>query len=240
MPMLDPNATVGAFVTERPGRSRVFEEFGIDYCCGGKTSLSAACEQAGIEVDQVLAAITDADASTGPDDIDWSQRSALDLVGNIVETHHAYLVAELPRLEGLTRKIARVHGDNHPELRTVADVYAALQEELRSHMMKEEQILFPMVEELTSAQVRPRFHCGSVNNPMGVMEIEHDNAGGALVKLRELTSDYSPPEDACNTYRAALDGLAALERDLHMHIHKENNILFPMVSAMEASLPARA
>ncbi len=228
---------LGEIVNERLGRSRVMEEYGLDYCCGGKRTLEDACAEKGIESNEVIVALRKSDrVSLGTAEKERSQAGMGELVDHIVETHHAYLREELPRLTGLIDKCVQAHEENHPELVRVRDVFASLKLELESHMLKEEQILFPIIKELESASDAPSFHCGSVNNPIRMMEHEHDNAGEALSRLRELTNGYSPPEDVCNTYRAMLDALSGLELDLHEHIHKENNILFPRASAVESSL----
>jgi regulator of cell morphogenesis and NO signaling len=229
--------TVGELVTEHPPRSRVFERHGIDYCCGGKIPLEQACQQSGVEIDTVLKelghieSLTDTSKST-----DWSQASMTELADHIEQTHHAYLREELPRLTGLVGKIREVHGERHPKLVEVQRVFLGLRDELMMHMMKEEQVLFPMIRQMEASDNEPSFDCGSVDNPIRVMEHEHDNAGNALARLNELTGGYLPPADACNTYRATLSGLQELELDLHLHIHKENNILFPRASEREKLL----
>lgn len=228
---------VGQLVVQRPARARVFERFGIDYCCGGQTPLHAACAAGGLDPQDVVRALHEADADlslTGA--TDWTNASLADLVANIVDTHHAYLRRELPRLTQLVTKVRAAHGARRPELTEVEAVYGDLRAELEAHMMKEERILFPMIETMASGGACATVHCGSVQNPIRVMEHEHDSAGAALARLRELTAGYAPPADACNSYRALLGGLAELEADLHTHIHKENNILFPRAVELEATL----
>jgi len=229
--------TVGQLVANRPSRSRVFEAFGIDYCCGGKRRLGEACQAVGADPGEVVGALKASEEGAGGEtETDWTKETMSDLVDHIISTHHFYLRVELPRLAGMTEKVAAVHGQNHPELVECREVFAGLRAELESHMGKEEQVLFPMIKTLELATSRPEFHCGSVRNPITMMEHEHDDAGRALARLRALTGGFTPPEDACNTYRACLDGLAQLEADLHRHIHKENNILFPRASKREADL----
>ena len=156
-----------------------------------------------------------------------------DLANHIEETHHAYLRAEFPRLDMMTEKVAAVHGDHNESLHAVRQTFLALVAELQSHMMKEEQILFPMVRQIDSDEPTPASHCGTIANPIRQMEAEHDIAGSALETLNGLTNGYTPPEWACNTYRAMLDALAHLESDMHQHIHKENNVLFPRAIELE-------
>lgn len=228
-------ATVGELVVERPARARVFEKLGIDYCCGGKKPLSQACQEKGLSVEQVVAEL-DQDQTAKEGERNWANASMTDLCDHIESTHHAYLKQELPRLEFLTGKVASVHGDRHPELLEVRDIFLALKAEMDGHMMKEERILFPMCRQLDKADGPMAFHCGSIANPISVMIAEHDNAGEALEQFRKLTGGYTPPADACNTFRATYDALRQLEEDMHQHVHKENNILFPKAEGAEKRL----
>jgi regulator of cell morphogenesis and NO signaling len=227
-------ATVGQLVAERPARARVFERFGIDYCCGGKKPLTQACHEKGVDVNAVMQELSQADARPSAEERDWSKASLTELADHIEATHHQYLKAELPRLASLTQKVASVHGQRHPELIEVFQIFAEFKQELDAHLMKEEQILFPMIRQLEASAEPVQFHCGSIQNPIRVMVMEHDSAGDALQRMRELTQDYAVPADACNTYRAMLDALTQLEADMHQHVHKENNILFPR--AVEAEV----
>jgi regulator of cell morphogenesis and NO signaling len=230
--------TVGEWVVDRPARSRIFERLGIDYCCGGKRPLREATEERGLDTAAVIAELLRPDAvdASAADATDWTRRPLAELIEHIVGTHHAYLQSELPRLLRIVEKVAEVHGPRHEELLEVARIFGDLKEELDAHLMKEEQVLFPMIRELETAATRPSFHCGSVGNPIRVMEYEHDGAGDALGRLRELTAGYACPPDGCNTWRAMCDGLRQLEADLHQHIHKENNILFPRAVQVEGRL----
>jgi regulator of cell morphogenesis and NO signaling len=237
---IDLDITVGDLVTELSARIPVLESFGIDYCCGGKRTLAEACRIAGRDPRDVIAALekADAEAAAAPDDgtREWSALSTAELLDHIVDRHHAYLRRELPRLSEFVRKVEAAHGERHPELRETARIFAALRGELEAHLAKEEQILFPMIRKLEATRDLEGVHCGTVANPIGVMEMEHDGAGEALAELRRLNDDYTPPADGCASYAALLTGLADLERDLHEHIHKENNLLHPRALALEASL----
>ena len=230
--------TVGQMVVERPQRSRVFDRLHIDYCCGGKRTLEEACAKRGLDLKAVIAELEafDAEAETQPDAVRPANLTMTELADDIERTHHAYLREELPRLGDLVKKVSAVHGQAHPWLTGLTSVYAELVAELEPHMLKEEQILFPLIRELDQAATAPSFHCGSVGNPIRMMEMEHQNAGAALDRIREMTTDYEIPEGACNSFRAMLSGLEHLEADLHLHIHKENEILFPKASEMEAKL----
>ena len=230
--------TVGSMVARQPGLSRLFEQVGIDYCCGGKIPLDQACRQKGLDPQQLLIQLEITATAAGPADVDVAAMSLTGLADHIETTHHIYLKSELPRLDALTQKVATVHGAHDGRLGQIRDIYAGLAAELTRHLQKEEQILFPMIRALDATQSAPAFHCGSLANPIGRMELEHDQAGAALARLRALTDGFSPPDWACNTYRAMLDALAQLEQDLHQHVHKENNILFPR--AIELEIQRRA
>lgn len=226
--------TVGELVTQRPGRSRVFQQLGIDFCCGGKKPLAEACADKGLDPNTVLTILLAAEADAPSDEKDWSQESLTALADHIEQTHHAYLREELPRLGAMVRRVAAVHGDQHPWLREVSAVFKDFVAELESHMLKEEQILFPAVRHLDSGGALPH---GAMNiaSPIEAMEHEHEEAGRALSRMRELSNNYTPPENACGTFRAALDGLEELERDMHRHVHKENSILFPRALDLQRS-----
>lgn len=233
------DTSVGDIVKDRPARSRVFEQHKIDYCCGGKLPLSEACQRRGIDAATVLEALRASDANAGADPhlIDADAMTLTALANHIEQTHHAYLQEELPRLGAMVRKVAAVHGDRFPWMIEVDQVFAGMADELKAHMFKEEQILFPLIRSLENGSPRPGHHCGmSIANPIAVMEHEHDDAGAALDRMHTLTDSYTPPSDACNTFRAMLDGLAQLEADMHQHVHKENNVLFPKALALECSV----
>ena len=226
---------VGHLVADRPERSRVFERYGIDYCCGGKRSLQDACRDRGVDPAAVLAELQTVDGHATQEGVSPADMTMTELANHIEATHHVYLREELPRLQGLVDKVATAHGKRYPWLEDVQSTYRDLVAELNPHMLKEEQILFPMIRELDSATVAPSLHCdacGTVSNPIRVMEHEHANAGAALRRLRELTSGFEVPEGGCNSFRVMVDGLRQLEADTHAHIHKENNVLF--VRAVEA------
>jgi regulator of cell morphogenesis and NO signaling len=227
------NDTVGDIVRHHPALSRLFEQAHVDYCCGGKKTLDEACRKQGIDPQTFLAQLnTVTTADTAPE-MNIATLSLTALADHIEQTHHAYLHTELPRLVQMTTKVATVHGDKELRLHQIKDIVGALSQELSTHLLKEEQILFPMIRQLEASATASSFHCGTIANPVSRMEVEHDEMGVALAQLRQLTDDYSPPEWACNTYRAMLDALANFERDMHQHIHKENNVLFPSAVELE-------
>ncbi|MBM3268029.1 MAG: iron-sulfur cluster repair di-iron protein [Candidatus Sericytochromatia bacterium] len=219
---------LGQIAAAAPTSIAVLERHALDYCCGGKRSLAAACRDRGLDPASVLAEI-EAGGSGLPaaaDETDWSARPMTDLVNHLLETHHVYLKQNLDRLAQLAAKVASVHGENHPEMRQVRDVYGKLHAEMEPHLMKEEQILFPAILRLERDQLTP-----PLTGRIAVMEAEHDEVGRDLAALRELTAGYAIPDDACMSYRMLLTGLAELERDTLAHVHKENNLLFPRVLA---------
>jgi regulator of cell morphogenesis and NO signaling len=236
MQTIELQANVGELVRQVPNRARVFESHKIDYCCGGKVSLARACEKRGIEAGEVLKQLAANDSAARDQPIvDADAMTLTELADHIEQTHHAYLREELPRLEFMTEKVSRVHGDKEPRLLQVREAFVALKAELEPHMMKEERVLFPIIRQLEASTTTPEFHCGSVANPIRQMEHEHDQAGDALAIIREATDDFVPPEWACNTYRAMIDTLEKLEADMHQHIHKENNVLFPKAIELETA-----
>jgi regulator of cell morphogenesis and NO signaling len=235
---LKSEATVAELVVERPSRARVFEKLGIDYCCGGKKPLQQVCRESNLDYATVVGELEQEQAAPTSAERNWASASLTDLCDHIEQTHHRYLREELPRLEFLTSKVATRHGVKRPALVDVQRVFAELKAEMDAHMMKEERILFPLCRQLDVAEELPAMHCGGVGNPIEVMIREHEHAGDALAQIRSLTDNYACPSDACNTYRALFDALEHLERDLHEHVHKENNILFPKAIRLEKLLAA--
>lgn len=228
--------TLGEIVTAHPAAARVLETFGLDYCCGGHRTLAEACTEGDISLHGVRDAL-----ETLPEvpPADWATLGLRELVDHLELVHHHYLKTELPRLDALSAKVLGVHGDRHPELHTVRSAFVELRLDLEPHLVKEERVLFPMIRELDAAAVTPHFHCGSLQNPIAVMLNEHEAAGELLRTLRNVTNGYAVPTDGCASYQALYSGLAELEADTHAHIHKENNVLFPMVVAREATATFR-
>jgi regulator of cell morphogenesis and NO signaling len=235
MSVLDLQRTVGELVTERPSRSRVFETLGIDYCCGGRKPLGDACAEQGLDPGTVarLLEAPDATAPAAPE-VEPAAMTLTQLADHIEATHHAFLSSELPRLTEMVRKVASVHGTHYPWLIELSTVFNGFVHELNDHMQKEERVLFPMIRALEQGDVAATAHCGGLSNPIRAMEHEHDSAGAAMETMRGLSDGYRPPEGACNTFRAMLDALGELERDMHQHVHKENNVLFPRAEALAA------
>lgn len=213
------DSKVGQIATEHPLATRVFARHNIDFCCGGGRPLGEVCAKRGLDPTTVLSEIERELATPSGSEVRWDEAPIDDLLEHILTAYHAPLHEELPRLETMARKVVEVHGDKRPDtFPQLLSVFVALKAELEQHLLKEEQILFPMIKSGQGAMA---------GGPISVMEDEHVNAGDALKRLRELTDDYQVPEEACNTWRALWHGLAALEESLHQHIHLENNILFP-------------
>ena len=231
--------TVRELALENPASTRVFESFGIDYCCGGSRSLSEACLSADLSIDQVLESLAKADEAdlARHDQRDWQTEPLAALIEHIQSTHHRYTRQEIARLGPLFEKVCSVHGKNHPELLEVREIFRNLAQELSAHMMKEEMILFPYIIRMEAAATRKeataRAPFGSVGNPISMMEHEHDSAGNALRTMRNATKGYCAPAGSCISYQTLYKALAFFEADLHQHIHLENNILFPRAVAIE-------
>jgi len=236
--------TVGDVVARDFRAAAVFHRYGIDFCCGGKRSLAAACADRGVRTDEVLGAVEQACTRPTSDTPRFSEWDPDTLIAYIVGTHHAYVRRALPVLTAHTRKVAAAHGTRHPELVEVAAVWARVADEMTSHMAKEEIVLFPYISQAAGAVRRgeaiPRAPFGSIDNPVRAMEHEHDAAGDAIAQIRGLTNGYALPEDACTTYRICLKELEEFERDLHTHVHLENNLLFPKARALAFAPVSRA
>jgi regulator of cell morphogenesis and NO signaling len=231
--------TVREIALEQPSSIRVFEQFGIDYCCGGRRPLAEACAAGNLEVDAVIAALEEAARTPDLQAEDWAGKSLESLSAHIVATHHAYVKRELPRLAQLAAKVVNRHGSTKAELPVIASALAQLDEELSQHLAKEEAVLFPYIAKLERALAngtgQPHSCFGTVDHPIAMMTQEHEAAGALLQQIRQLSRDFTTPQDACPTFRAFYDGLRDFEQDLHQHIHLENNILFPRAIELESS-----
>ena len=239
---VDEKTTVRDLVGRYPQTRPVFEKHGIDYCCGGGKPLADAAHQCGQELPELIDALKEAlDRPTSRAETvekDWYTPSLGELIHHIVDEHHAYMKAALPRLQSLISTVLKAHAAQHGDmLRQVQAIFNDLDEEISSHLMKEEQVLFPFIStaEARAQQGLPMLSapCGSVCHPIQQMEYEHESAGRALASLREVTCDYALPPDACPTFRAMYEELQRMEADLHQHIHLENNILFPRATELE-------
>ncbi|PEN07975.1 iron-sulfur cluster repair di-iron protein [Longimonas halophila] len=231
MDTISPDTLVADLVSAQPRYARIFEELGIDYCCGGERPLRKACAEQGLEPKTVVrmlsahsAAQSAPDADAAPK-TDWTRASLSDLITHIEKTHHAYLRGELPRLDELLTKVTHVHGADLPWLRRAKQVFDTMASDLYAHMEKEETVVFPFIRRLEDGEATAP-PVGMDSDPMALMEHEHDEAGNALKELQALSNDFSMPRGACGTLRATINGLQLLQKDMFQHVHKENNILF--------------
>jgi regulator of cell morphogenesis and NO signaling len=236
------DATVGAVATRIPAAKAAFERLGIDYCCGGNCKLKAELQEKGITEEQLIEAIGQTVAAQpSPSSKGWSTASISELIDHILATHHVFMKRELPRIDGLLAKVAGAHGERHGRmLGQLTTTFQGMHDEILQHLAKEEEILFPLIAAtdtfMSGEGQRPTCHCGTVLNPIRKMEHEHENAGQALARMRELTADFGLPDDACPTFATLYEALEAMEKDLHEHIHLENNILFPSAAEQEAAM----
>lgn len=231
MKNITTETTVGEIVRAVPARSRIFENLGIDYCCGGKKSLAEACRANGLDTSAVIAKFMALDDAPHSAAVDPDALSLSELCDHIQEFHHAYLREELPRLDFMTRKVAAVHGDHEARLLELRRVFETFDAEMTAHTKEEDEAIFPAIRTLQTANGKSTPTAVNLKTSFSNLESEHDSAGAALARFRELTDNFTPPEWACNTYRALYDGLAKLEKNTHQHIHKENNVLFPRALA---------
>ena len=227
---------VGEVVATDFRTASVFKSHRIDFCCRGNRSIDDVCQTNGLNADSLVDELNNTaqlkDEST-PNFQTWD----MDLLADYIEKkHHRYVEKRIPELKTYLNKIAKVHGERHPELLEIDDLFSASAYELLSHMQREETILFPYVRDLATETNNKKPHFGTVRNPINVMMQEHDNEGVRFRKIAELSNNYNPPNDACTTYKVAFEMLQEFEEDLHAHIHLENNILFPKAIAAEASL----
>lgn len=238
--------TVGEIAVAVPGATRVFERMGIDYCCGGGRTLEDACRRVNQPVDDVLHTLAELESTPGAGEGArvWGAETMSALAGYIVDRHHLFTRDELARLENLFAKVGGVHGERHPELIEAGSLFSELKAELIQHMLKEEQVLFPYIERLEAAvnegRQPPQPFFGTVRHPVRMMTAEHDAAGEMLARLRAVTSSYAVPDDACISYRTLYQAMREFEEDLHLHIHLENNILFPRAVDFEAAYAGEA
>jgi regulator of cell morphogenesis and NO signaling len=239
--MINSETTVREVALTVPSSTRIFEKLKIDYCCGGNQALAEACASAGVVVDNVIELLTEVMPSNSSDgSIVFQNASLPQLITHILDTHHVFTKSEMDRLQSLADKVLAAHGGNHPELVHLDELITRLCADLKPHMFKEEQILFPYIMAMAEVaglhRAVPFAPFGAVNNPIRMMMREHDTAGEILRELRALTCDYTVPADACISYQTLYQALENFEQDLHQHIHLENNLLFPRALELEDRL----
>ena len=222
---------VSDFVNQNPDHAvGIFNNLDIDYCCGGGKTLKLACEEKALDPEEILRQLNNISAKpVENDDEGWALLGLSELVDHLVAVHHEYLKKAFPQLESLMEKVVGAHAKNHPELLQLQTALNTLRQDLEPHMLKEENILFPMIKNLEGSLDPVASHCGSVANPIRVMMADHDHAATLLEKIKTLRNNYSPPEDGCGSYRLLFEKLKELVMDTHLHVHKENNLLFPQV-----------
>ena len=230
--------TIGEFVADDFRTAAVFSKYGIDFCCKGNRTLEEVCEKKGLDPADIQEELNAVLESKPDNNIDFKSWPTDLLIDYIEKTHHRYVEEKSTALLFYLDKLCKVHGERHPELFEIALHFKICAGELAQHMKKEELILFPFVKKMyyalrdnTSIE-QPHF--GTVDNPIAMMQEEHENEGERFLKIAQLTNDYNPPADACETYKVTFAMLKEFEQDLHKHIHLENNIVFPKAKAMEA------
>ncbi|HYL82628.1 MAG TPA: iron-sulfur cluster repair di-iron protein [Candidatus Angelobacter sp.] len=231
------NTRVKEIAVANPGAKKVLDEAGLDYCCGGERPLHDACMHAGVSAEEILKRLQENSTQVAPEEANWTTAVLQELTHHIVTKHHGYVRESIPRVRALLAKVKGQHGANHPELAAIEERFFDLGEEMYGHMQKEEQILFPYIEALERAtnekrRPEPPFF-GTARNPIHMMMQEHDSAGVLLAEMRKLSSGYQVPKEACESYRELYRSLEEFEKDMHTHVHLENNILFPRTVALE-------
>ena len=236
----EKEATIGELVSKDFRKAEVFKKFGLDFCCGGKKTLTKACNEKGLDAVQIEKELKEIEEQPKKSSQDYNQWELDFLVDYIVNTHHKYITQSIPVIFEYTQKVAKVHGDRHPEAIEIANTFLKVVDEINRHMMKEENVLFPYIKLLASDKkqripLKPS-PFGTIQNPIKMMEMEHDEVGNLMSNINKLSNNYTPPSNACTTFRLSYAKLNEFEEDLHQHIHLENNILFPKAIALEAEL----
>lgn len=239
MKTITTQTAIGEIVRAVPATSRIFENLNIDYCCGGKKALAEACRTKGLDAATVIAMLSaiEKPANDRPTDVD--AMTLAELCNHIQQVHHGYLQEELPRLEFMTRKVAAVHGEHEPRLLDLQKTFEAFKAEITVHTKEEDEIVFPAIRKVEAQNDDGHAASFDLLTSVERLEHEHDDAGVALERFKTLTDNFTPPEWACNTFRALYDGLTQLEKNMHQHVHKENNVLFPKVLAISTEKPGR-
>lgn len=224
--------TLGEIAVKDLRKAEVFKKYGIDFCCGGKKTVKEACAEKGLDVTKIEQELQQADKSPQARPLPYNEWSLDFLADYIVNTHHSYVKKTIPDLQAYSSKVAKVHGDVHPELHTINQLVNEVCGEMSSHMVKEETVLFPFIKQVvsvngngTTASSHKNFE--SIEGPIHMMEMEHEVVGRNLEEMRSLSNNYTLPEDSCASYAFLFKTLDEFENDLHLHVHLENNILFP-------------
>jgi regulator of cell morphogenesis and NO signaling len=239
---MNPNSEtqVKDIALSSPGARQILEDAGLDYCCGGSKSLHEACLHADVPVEEILNRLRENSKHVSPADVNWTSALLSDLTRHIREKHHRYVREAIPRVRTLLEKVKAKHGENHPEIAKIQELFAAVGREMIMHMQKEEQILFPYIDALERSaggkgSWEPPFF-ETVRNPIHTMMKEHDATGDLVEQIHKASQGYTAPADACTTYKALYQDLREFEADLHQHVHLENNILFPRAVELESAV----
>lgn len=233
------NETLSEIVKKDIRLASVLERYNLDYCCGGKQTLKESCEKNNIDLSLIVDEINSIKYQNSYDSINYDEWDLDFLVLYIINVHHSYVKNNIPLITVHSEKVVNKHSEHHPEVIKVKKIFDEVKLELLSHLNKEEKILFPSINSLVNAKkmnTKVQLPFGTIANPIGMMELEHENAGSAFHSIYELTNNYTTPEDACNTFLLFYKELEAFEKDLHKHIHLENNILFPKAIELEKEL----
>ncbi len=232
--------TIGELVSKDYRKADIFKKYGLDFCCGGKKTIAQACKSKGVDVVQIEKELNALDSTYGIPSEDYNSWDLYFLTDYILNTHHKYVKRAIPIIYEYTQKVAKVHGNKHPEAIAIAEKFLMIVDELNRHICKEEEILFPYIKHLSTANTNgmkiESSPFGTVENPIHAMEHEHDEVGKMMEEIKNLTNNYTPPSDACTTYKVSYSKLKEFEDDLHKHIHLENNILFKKAIELEKQL----
>lgn len=233
---LNKELKIADVVNDNIKTADIFKKYGIDFCCGGGISIAKACEKNNTNVEQLLSELKSIAHKLIPSQ-NFNKWELDFLIDYIVHTHHSYVLEAIELLDAYSAKVSKVHGENHPPVLEIERLYNQVKNELLQHMQKEERILFPYIKELIKLKKENcpiiNSHFGSVRNPINMMNAEHEMAGDKFKEIANLTMNYVPPEWACNTFKALYAKLNEFEQDLHLHVHLENNILFPKAIELE-------
>jgi regulator of cell morphogenesis and NO signaling len=239
--VVEKGNSIGEVVAKNFQSARVFEEFGLDFCCGGKKSIDQACRDKGIDENQVLQKLSTLE-NENPTASYYADWDAGFLIDYIINNHHSYIRKAIPSIENHLHKVVAAHGERHPEVVEASNLFAVIRDDLLTHMVKEEKMLFPYIQKMNEAVKGsvglPSAPFGNVSSPIKVMMDEHQQAGDEMAYINKLTNNYTPPANACGTFRVLYSELKDFEKDLHVHVHLENNILFPKAEELERNTRA--
>jgi regulator of cell morphogenesis and NO signaling len=238
--MINSTTTLGDLVSARPGLARELERRGLDYCCGGDRTLADACADRDIDVHAMIGELASAAAGGGGESPPWALMGVVELIDHIETTHHASLREQLPRLSGLIATIVRVHGDRHPELRAMERDFALLRADLEPHLLAEEDVVFPLFRRVAATASASPTDAAHLESMVAVMRSDHEHVGELLRSLRDVSDGFEVPPDGCATFGVCYAGLSELEADIHLHVHKENNLLLPAVMRPQTPLSGAA